>query len=101
MENRLPSAGSALPYLLIWRSSGTTFSLTVSVPMGCTRSVVSPGLGVENVTAWVVLSGNAALQLRASPSAAVRSGKTGFLLTMAGVLSPQVRLIDALTLKKR
>ena len=86
---------------MIGRSSGTTFSRTLSMPIGCTRSVVSSGLGAESVTACEVLPGRTALQLRGSASAGSKSGSTGFCGSIAGVLSPQVRSSDTLTEKNR
>src|ERR1700754_41731 len=101
MEKKFPSEGVALPYFVIARSRGTTFSLTLKVPRGWTRRAVSSGLGVERETTWVMLSGRVALQLLAALKAARRSGRTGLDGSVTGVASPQVRSTDALTLMKR
>src|SRR5271165_5167142 len=81
------------------RSSGTTVSFTVNVPIGCTSNVWLPGVGVVSVTLGPVPEGSAALQLAGFFSALNRSGKTGFWGIVACVLLPQVRSTEALTVK--
>src|SRR5271166_4148756 len=101
MENSVPSEGVALPYMVIGRSRGTTFSLTCSVPIGCTHRVSLFGFRVAKETPTVVAAGSAALQSCGFCKAVKRSGSTGFDGIVAWLLSPQLKFTDAPTVKNR
>lgn len=101
MSNSVPSEGVAPLKRVIAKSSGTTVSRTLRLPSGCTTILVGSGGMVRSVTDCMAEAGSATLQLRGSPRAARSGGSTGWLGKTAGVLSPQVRSSEALTLKKR